>query len=809
MSKSFPVRPNLEQLKKQAKDLLKSHKSGDPDGLRRIQENHPDWGKRSTEELCATRFLLGDAQLVIAREYGCASWPKLKTQVESILAANKNPVAAPASGITWKNKAYFYFTSIDGKRKWLDVKPTLQEAYQPPGWYRETEIDAQEQICRVTITDTVRGRKLICLPDKKKARLTEIEQFSSFEQRSSGQLWSDPRGPFVRVFEAMKKENPQWVETRKTAAGTIDVFRLFDKERKASCDVWINQRTKRPVEIHIPGSDTFDPETDPARDNPPGKEWSDSDLVGVISYDIAFDVALDESLFRLDPPEGYVVESPPPFTEQDVIDYLNIAAEYNKKTFPDQVVFSFDNFQSLQTWGDPLKTVFDRMFTEAQQRFLDYGPGAPVNPFIRNSTEENTFRYLGKGVKLGDQDHVVCWYRPKGASHYRVVYGDLTVKDLPPEELGAIRLTLADAQSNTVAKGTGITWKTIFYERRFSKDGKRNWVRVAANRQTAYKPPGLYRTTYNDDRSRIHYVEISDAIHRRQLKWWPNQKKARLSESEQIPSEQLPQDPRGPFVWITEAMKKENLQWVETRVTATGEVNVFRHFIKDEFRFAVDIKEENTSWDVWIDQKTKQLVEFHNPGSDVFDPEKDPARHNPPEKEWAYGKAAGHIDYDIVFDAELNDSLFLLEPPEGYVVENRVQPPLPQVTEQEVIDYFAVIAEVNSTTFPDQFDSPFSFDVWTRLWTMPKDKRTTAEQKLETARNHYNAFGLISPADHFIKNNTEENSFRYLGKGVKLGDKDRIVCWYKLKGANSYRVIYGDLTVKDLPPEALPLSVEP
>jgi len=446
---------------------------------------------------------------------------------------------------------------------------------------------------------------------------------------------------------------------------------------------------------------------------------------------------------------------------------------------------------------------------EAQQRFLNYGPGAPVNPFIRNSTEENSFRYLGKGIKLGDKDRIVCWYKLKGATSYRVVYGDLTVKDLSPEELGAIRLTLADAQSNTVAKGTGITWKTIFYERRFSKDGKRSWVSIAANQQLAFKPPGLYRMTYHDDRSQIHYFEISDAVHRRQLKWWPNQKKARLSESEQIPPEQLPQDPRGPFVWITEAMKKENLQWVETRQTTTGEVNVFRHFIKDEFRFAVDIKGQNISWDVWINQKTKQLVEFHQPGSDVFDPDKDPACHNPPEKEWSYGECAGCINYDIVFDAELDDSLFLLEPPKGYVVENWVQPPLPQVTEQEVIDYFAIVADVNNKTFPDQFDSPLSFDLWTKLWTTPKDERTTIEQKLEAAQNHYNAFGLVSPADHFIKNNTEENSFRYLGKSVKLGDKDHIVCWYKLKGAKSYRVIYGDLTIKDLPPEYLPLPVEP
>ncbi|MGA2181038.1 MAG: hypothetical protein ABSH15_15835, partial [Verrucomicrobiota bacterium] len=156
MSKSLPVRPSLEQLKKQVKDLLKSHQSGEPDGLRRIQQNHPDWSQRPIEELRAASFKLADAQLVIAREYGCASWPKLKAQVEFILAANQSPVAVPGSGITWKRSDYLYKTSTDGKRKSLVIQPILQEAYQPPGWYRETEIDAQGQICRVTITDTVR-----------------------------------------------------------------------------------------------------------------------------------------------------------------------------------------------------------------------------------------------------------------------------------------------------------------------------------------------------------------------------------------------------------------------------------------------------------------------------------------------------------------------------------------------------------------------------------------------------------------------------------------------------------------------------
>jgi hypothetical protein len=60
--------------------------------------------------------------------------------------------------------------------------------------------------------------------------------------------------------------------------------------------------------------------------------------------------------------------------------------------------------------------------------------------------------------------------------------------------------------------------------------------------------------------------------------------------------------------------------------------------------------------------------------------------------------------------------------------------------------------------------------------------------------------------------NTVEKSFRWLGKGVKLGDKERIVCWYKLKDAkdpNTYRVIYGDLSVRDVAPKDLPLPVDP
>jgi hypothetical protein len=84
MATPLPDRPHLDQLKNQSKDLLKDYKAGDPEALRRIQANHPRLGASSAHEIPASRFTLSGAQLVVAREYGFSSWPKLKAHVESL-----------------------------------------------------------------------------------------------------------------------------------------------------------------------------------------------------------------------------------------------------------------------------------------------------------------------------------------------------------------------------------------------------------------------------------------------------------------------------------------------------------------------------------------------------------------------------------------------------------------------------------------------------------------------------------------------------------------------------------------------------
>src|ERR1700682_1887701 len=78
--KQLPARAHIDQLKKQAKDLLAELRAGSTGAIERFRASHPRWVTRKSQ----SKPLLADAQLVVAREYGFASWTKLRSRVEAI-----------------------------------------------------------------------------------------------------------------------------------------------------------------------------------------------------------------------------------------------------------------------------------------------------------------------------------------------------------------------------------------------------------------------------------------------------------------------------------------------------------------------------------------------------------------------------------------------------------------------------------------------------------------------------------------------------------------------------------------------------
>jgi hypothetical protein len=72
----FPVAPNLEQLKHQAKDLLRAIHAQDESAVAQLRKHHPGRKSKPIEPSVAK---LADAQLVLARCYGLPSWARLVT----------------------------------------------------------------------------------------------------------------------------------------------------------------------------------------------------------------------------------------------------------------------------------------------------------------------------------------------------------------------------------------------------------------------------------------------------------------------------------------------------------------------------------------------------------------------------------------------------------------------------------------------------------------------------------------------------------------------------------------------------------
>ena len=71
----LPVRPNPDQIHRQAKELLRAVHAGDPTAVAAMREHHP-------ESIDPSSAKLADAQLVLARSYQAPNWPRLVHSVQ-------------------------------------------------------------------------------------------------------------------------------------------------------------------------------------------------------------------------------------------------------------------------------------------------------------------------------------------------------------------------------------------------------------------------------------------------------------------------------------------------------------------------------------------------------------------------------------------------------------------------------------------------------------------------------------------------------------------------------------------------------
>ena len=163
------------------------------------------------------------------------------------------------------------------------------------------------------------------------------------------------------------------------------------------------------------------------------------------------------------------------------------------------------------------------------------------------------------------------------------------------------------------------------------------------------------------------------------------------------------------------------------------------------------------------------------------------------------GKPARVVSENFEIDLPLQDSLFDLEPPPDYqlaspagagagapAVVSSSRPAMNNI-EEAVVEVLRSYSAANGGAFPDKLlDMQSSVMMHIQGTGDPQ-----LVQKVGTLTN------LLT---------SHPGGFGYGGRGVTLGEKNKIVFWYQPENARTYRAVYGDLRVANVTEAQLPAN---
>ncbi len=157
--------------------------------------------------------------------------------------------------------------------------------------------------------------------------------------------------------------------------------------------------------------------------------------------------------------------------------------------------------------------------------------------------------------------------------------------------------------------------------------------------------------------------------------------------------------------------------------------------------------------------------------------------------------------YDFQWDAELDDALFSLEPPEGYTLEERQREDSP-MDENSLVDTLGFWAQMCDGEFPTEEDinDPQAFKP---LLIEKYDSDGDPKEEFDAAMGELNK---ILRGIYVVQVKKVGGSWGYNGEDIRLGDAQGIVCWWKDEGSDSWTVIYGDLSIGEVAEEELPIG---
>ena len=272
----------------------------------------------------------------------------------------------------------------------------------------------------------------------------------------------------------------------------------------------------------------------------------------------------------------------------------------------------------------------------------------------------------------------------------------------------------------------------------------------------AYKEPGLLRMSTVDG-----YVIILDSTSGKVISIVPTLQMYTIGDVKNLLNNI---DTKGPFDSI-ESMKK-----LPAKADEHLDPNEIDGIVCGGYR----VKQGDLTTTIWLDAKTGDLVQV--------------------EQKYASAPGMNKIIKNIKFDVVLDDSLFSMTPPEGYrPSELKSNAFASAATEDMFIEFMRLWSSLTvDGTFP-----PVATPTPKVIMDMGQQGKLKGEWSMPVMIRMTN--GML-----FVYRLPQSSNWRYMGENVKFGTTDKPIFWYRPTGSNNYRVIYADLTVREMAEDLLP-----
>jgi outer membrane lipoprotein-sorting protein len=278
---------------------------------------------------------------------------------------------------------------------------TMKTQCLEPGHVRMEMPTGQGQDMSVIITDQATGKSLVLNEAAKTAQFIEVKTTGT----------PQPMQDTAAFFRNLAEQHGEPIEPRQIGDIKARGFRVTSFGYPAS--IWVDPATKLPLLV----------ECTMTMNNQPMK---------VDMTDFVFDAPLDASLFSMDAPAGYKVQTMRPMVvtadiEQNVTTLLKFYSAHSNGAFPPSLT-DITDLAKLAA-GNMKDGKFD---DETQNAMSAIGALFATVSSMKSGTD---YGYTPDGVKLGDADKLVFWYRKKDTQNYRAIYGDLHAADIAEADL--------------------------------------------------------------------------------------------------------------------------------------------------------------------------------------------------------------------------------------------------------------------------------------------------------------------------------------------------------------------------------------